>query len=144
MRHLEQTHQHAELVTPRQASVTIAAGHRQTQVFSATVPGGGGTAWAVDGVTGGNAGSGTIVNGLYTPPAAPGTHTVTATSIANPSLSATASVAVTDLAGVTTYHNDLARTGVNAQEYALTPAIAPRLTEFEAFINDRMAAVAGK
>src|SRR3979411_1081135 len=31
-----------------------------------------------------------------------------------------------------------------SQEYALTPAIAPRLTEFESFINDRMAAVAGK
>jgi len=30
-----------------------------------------------------------------------------------------------------------------SQEYALTPAIAPRLTEFESFINDRMAAVAG-
>ena len=31
-----------------------------------------------------------------------------------------------------------------SQEYALTPAIAPRLAEFEAFINDRMVAVAGK
>jgi threonine synthase len=31
-----------------------------------------------------------------------------------------------------------------SQEYALTPAIAPRLAEFESFINDRMAAVAGK
>ena len=29
---------------------------------------------------------------------------------------------VTDLAGVYTYHNDLARDGANAQEYALTPA----------------------
>jgi hypothetical protein len=31
-----------------------------------------------------------------------------------------------------------------SQEYSLTPAIAPRLTEFEAFINDRMVAVAAK
>src|ERR1700731_320512 len=30
-----------------------------------------------------------------------------------------------------------------SQEYALAPAIAPRLTEFESFINDRLAAVAG-
>ena len=30
-----------------------------------------------------------------------------------------------------------------SQEYALTPAIAPRLAEFESFINDRMVAVAG-
>src|SRR5712675_58501 len=31
-----------------------------------------------------------------------------------------------------------------SQEYALTPAIAPRLNEFEAFISDRMVAVAAK
>jgi threonine synthase len=30
-----------------------------------------------------------------------------------------------------------------SHEYSLTPAIAPRLAEFEAFINDRMVAVAG-
>jgi len=30
-----------------------------------------------------------------------------------------------------------------SQEYALTPAIEPRLTVFESFINDRMVAVAG-
>jgi hypothetical protein len=34
----------------------------------------------------------------------------------------TALVAVTNLTGVTTWHNDLARTGQNLQEYALTPA----------------------
>ncbi len=31
-----------------------------------------------------------------------------------------------------------------SQEYTLTPAIAPRLADFESFINDRMVAVAGK
>jgi hypothetical protein len=35
--------------------------------------------------------------------------------------SASATIGVTDLAGVFTYHNDLSRDGVNAQEYALTP-----------------------
>jgi hypothetical protein len=50
----------------------------------------------------------------------PGVYTVTATSIADNIKSATATIGVTDLAGVYTYHNDLARDGVNAQEYALT------------------------
>jgi len=31
-----------------------------------------------------------------------------------------------------------------SQEYSLTPAIAPRLNEFEAFISDRMAVAAAK
>ena len=37
-------------------------------------------------------------------------------------MSATVSVAVTDLTGVSTYHNNLSRNGANTQEYALTPA----------------------
>jgi PQQ-like domain len=62
---------------------------------------------------------GTVSNaGLYTPPAGAGTHAVTA---ANAAFSGTARVAVSDLTGVTTYHNDNARTGQNLQEYALTP-----------------------
>jgi hypothetical protein len=52
----------------------------------------------------------------------PGTHTVTATSVSDGTKNASASIAVTDLAGVFTYHNDLARDGVNASEYALTTA----------------------
>jgi hypothetical protein len=75
----------------------------------------------VDGVSGGNASTGTISSGgLYSPPALPGTHTVTATSVSDGTKNASASIAVTDLAGVFTYHNDLARDGVNASEYALT------------------------
>ena len=49
-----------------------------------------------------------------------GVYTVTATSVANNSKSAAATISVTDLSGVYTYHNDLARDGVNSQEYALT------------------------
>jgi hypothetical protein len=44
---------------------------------------------------------------------------VTATSKANATRSATATFGVTDLAGVTTYHNNGARDGVNNQEYVL-------------------------
>ena len=47
---------------------------------------------------------------------------MTATSVANSANSASASIAVTDLAGVFTHHNDLSRDGTNTQEYALTPA----------------------
>jgi hypothetical protein len=64
-------------------------------------------------------GSGAQVS--LTAPASAGVYTVTATSVTDGSKSAAIAVAVTDLAGVYTYHNDLARDGVNAQEYALTP-----------------------
>ena len=49
-------------------------------------------------------------------------HSIAATSVANSTQSAAATVAVTDLAGVYTYHNDLSRDGANSQEYALTTA----------------------
>ncbi len=50
-----------------------------------------------------------------------GVYTITATSKADATRSAVASVGVTDLAGVTTWRNDRAHSGVNSQEYALTP-----------------------
>jgi hypothetical protein len=58
----------------------------------------------------------------YTAPASGGSFTITASSVTNSAKSAEMKVYVTDLAGVTTYHNDLARDGANTQEYALTPA----------------------
>jgi hypothetical protein len=77
----------------------------------------------VDGIAGGNAKVGTIsAAGLYTPPATAGNHTITATTNTTPASSASATIAVTDLAGVFTYHNDLARDGGNSHEFALSPA----------------------
>jgi hypothetical protein len=106
-------------VTPRNAALTLS----QSQQFTAYVPGGGAATWSVDSIAGGSATVGTIsTSGLYVPPANPGTHSILATNAANPAQSAAALVAVTDLAGVYTYHNDLARTGENLQEYALTPS----------------------
>jgi hypothetical protein len=108
-------------VSPKRAATT----NRQTQVFSATVTGNSNTrvTWAVDAVPGGNAAIGTIdANGKYTPPSTGGTHTITSTSVADPTQSAAASMAVTDLTGVYTYHNDLFRGGTNMHEFALTPA----------------------
>ena len=109
-------------VAPTIAALTVS----QTQQFTVTVPGGGAAIWAVDGIVGGNAAVGivTIVTSgaLYTAGTAVGTHTVLATSVANSTQSGSAVVAVTDLAGMYTYHNDLARDGANMQEYALTTA----------------------
>ncbi len=108
-------------ISPKQAAVVATS---QTQQFSATVTGNVtdlSVTWSVDAVTGGSATVGMIdATGLYTPPARAGSHTITATSAALPTSSGSASVAVTDLAGVFTHHNDLARDGANMQEYALT------------------------
>ena len=119
-------------VSPTQVALAAAGQTPQTQQFSATVTGNVHdltVTWSVDGVAGGNATSGAIsASGLYTPPTAGGTHTVTATSVALSTASASASVAVTDLPGVFTYHNDLSRDGANTQEYALTPAMITTAT----------------
>ncbi|HWS68686.1 MAG TPA: hypothetical protein VN325_38445 [Steroidobacteraceae bacterium] len=106
-------------VSPKAAGITL----WQTQQFTATVPGGGTPTWSVDGVAGGNATVGTIVStgasmATYTPGTAAGTRTIVATSGTD---SGAATLGVTDLAGVYTYHNDLSRDGANTQEYALTP-----------------------
>jgi hypothetical protein len=107
-------------VSPKLASVVVSS---QTQVFTATVTGAStAVTWAVDGTVGGSAAVGTITaGGVYTPPATAGVHTILATSTADSTKSASARIGVTDLAGVLTYHNDLARDGVNAQEFALAP-----------------------
>jgi hypothetical protein len=55
----------------------------------------------------------------FTAPASAGVVTITATSIADGSKAATATVGVTDLAGVTTYLNGNSRQGANLQEDAL-------------------------
>jgi hypothetical protein len=83
-------------VALNQTAVNVAAG--ATTQFTATVKGSPNTSvtWSVDGVSGGNATSGTISSsGLYTAPSAAGSHTVTATSVADTSDSAKATVTVT-------------------------------------------------
>jgi hypothetical protein len=82
-----------DVVSP--ASADVAAGG--TQQFTATVVGYSNTSvtWSVDGVSGGNSSVGTInSSGLYTAPAQVGNHTVTATSVANSSLSANGAATV--------------------------------------------------
>lgn len=58
----------------------------------------------------------------FTAPQTAGVYTLTAKSVTDPTQSRSIVIGVTDLPGVYTYHNDLARDGANAQEYALTPA----------------------
>lgn len=76
-----------DAVSPATADVAAGA----SQQFTATVAGYSNTSvqWSVDGVSGGNSSVGTVnSSGLYTAPAQVGNHTVTATSVANSSLSA--------------------------------------------------------
>jgi hypothetical protein len=107
-------------VSPKRAAVVTTT---QTQQFTSSPAN---VTWSVDGVVGGNTTVGTIsTTGLYTPPATGGTHTIKATSGA---ASATATIAVSDLSGVLTYHNDTARDGSNTREYALTPTTVTTAT----------------
>jgi hypothetical protein len=63
----------------------------------------------------------TATTATFTAPSSAGSGiTVTATSKANTTASATGTYGITDLPGVTTYHNDGDRDGVNGQEYVLT------------------------
>ncbi|HKV64028.1 MAG TPA: IPT/TIG domain-containing protein [Candidatus Acidoferrum sp.] len=107
-------------IGPKRAAVTLT----QVQQFNATVtndPPNAGVVWSVDGNNGGNATVGTISStGLFTPGTQAGVHTVTASSVSNASVNVSATVAVTDLAGVFTYHYDSQSTGQNTKEYALT------------------------
>jgi len=105
------------ILSPKAAALTAS----RSQQFTATVPGGGPAIWSVDGVVNGNSTVGAIgSSGLYTAGTGLGAHTVVATSAANSAISGKAVVAVTNLAGVYTYHNNAARDGTNTQEYALT------------------------
>ena len=110
---------------PQTYTVSISA-HRAAlaagQKFSitATTDDNAGVIWAAAGGSFSSQKSMTGAAVTYTAPGAAGSYTITASSVTNSSDSATMTVYVTDLAGVTTYHNDLARDGANTQEYALS------------------------
>ncbi len=92
----------------------------QSYAITATTNDTAGVNWSA---TGGSFSSKSSMTGApvtFTAPNAAGTYTVTATSSTDSSKTGSMTVYVTDLSGVTTYHNDLARDGVNSQEYALT------------------------
>ena len=113
-------------VTPKRAGLAIT----QTLSLTPTTSDGGGVNWSVSGsnCTGsacGTLSSGTTSNGVavtYTAPGTAGQYSVTAASVNDGSKTASVSVAVTDLSGVATYHNNTSRNGSNTQEYALSPS----------------------
>lgn len=84
------------IVTVGPPSASVAAG--ATQAWTASVSGNANQSvtWSVDGVQGGNTTLGTIdANGNYIAPNASGSHTITATSVAVPTVSGSATVQVT-------------------------------------------------
>ena len=104
-------------ITPLRGGLTLS----QTLLFTATVTNDVGAA----GVTWSNSGgalSGTTLTTATFSSTTAGSFTITATSNANNTKSASATIGVTNLSGMYTYHNDLSRDGVNSQEYALTTA----------------------
>ncbi|HST17662.1 MAG TPA: LamG-like jellyroll fold domain-containing protein, partial [Gaiellaceae bacterium] len=103
-------------VSPSNAVLTFA----RTQQFSVQGPGSGSVTWLVDGIAGGNTGSGTITAaGVYTPPSSVGSHTISATTGVT---TANVTVYVSNYAGTLTFHNDNMRDGENLNETVLTPA----------------------
>lgn len=106
-------------ISPRQAGLTAG----QQVKLTATTNSSAGVSWSVS-PAGGSFSAATSSSGTpvtLTAPQTAGTYTVTASSVADATQSASIQIGVTALAGVYTYHNDLARDGANQQEYALTP-----------------------
>jgi hypothetical protein len=118
-------------LTPLRGGIPIS----QTLPFTVTVTndvGGAGVTWSVTGNNCNASACGTFTNvaspstsATYNAPATAGVYTITVTSVANNTVSASATIGVTDLSGIFTFHNDpsdLFRSGANTQEYALTTA----------------------
>jgi hypothetical protein len=104
--------------SPARASLTAG----QSIALKGTVDDGVGLTWSIRPASGSlDRTSTTDAESVTFTATTPGVYTVTATSTADNTVSDSTTVAVTDLRGVLTYHNNLARNGVNDQEYALTP-----------------------
>ena len=102
-------------ISPKRGGLTIT----QSMPLTATTKDPQGVTWSA---STGSFSAQSATTATYVAPNTAGTITVTAKSVTDGLTSASATIGVTDLPGVLTYHNDLARSGVNAQEYALTPA----------------------
>jgi hypothetical protein len=102
-------------ISPQRGGVVIS----QTLPLTAAVNndiGGAGVTWTT---TGGTLTGQTPTSATFSSTAA-GTFVITAESNADTTVSASVTIGVTDLSGVTTYHNNPSRDGTNTKEYALT------------------------
>jgi Putative Ig domain len=106
-------------ISPRQAGLTVG----QRLGLTATTSDATGVTWSMTPAGGSFSSTSSSSGGSVelTAPQAPGVYRVTASSAVDPTQNASIQIGVTDLAGVYTYHDDLARDGVDQQEYALTP-----------------------
>ena len=107
-------------ISPRQAA--LAAGQRLT--LAAKTTDSAGVSWNIS-PAGGSFSAARSASGnavTLTAPRAPGLYTITATSVTDPTQSSGIRVGITDLAGIYTQHDDLARDGANQDEYALAPS----------------------
>ena len=103
-------------LSPKRGGLTVS----QTLKFTADVqndPSKEGVTWSA---SDGSFTNTTATSADYHAPSSAGSYRVTATSVLDTTKSASATIGVTDLVGVTTYHNSNSRAGLNAQEYALT------------------------
>jgi uncharacterized protein YjdB len=104
-------------LTPERGGLTVS----QTLHFTATVkndPSNQGVTWTSSAGTFTHMSS---ASATYQAPATAGVYKITAASVIDPLKTASATIGVTDLTGITTYHDNAARDGVNSHEYALTP-----------------------
>ena len=108
-------------ISPQRAGLTVT---QKLNNLTATTNDYAGVQWSASssafGFSASSSASGVAV--VLTAPADAGTYTITATSVTDASQKAVISIGVSDLPGVYTYHNDLARDGANTHEYALTTA----------------------
>ena len=102
-------------LSPRAGGITTS----QSLSLAATVTNDVGSAGVTWSTTGGTLGSQSVTTASFSSSVA-GSFTITATSNADNTKSASVTIGVTDLAGVFTFHNDSARDGVNSREFALT------------------------
>ena len=103
-------------IAPARAGLTVT----QPLTLTATTSDPAGVSWSSTGGSFSSVSSASGVGVTFTAPTVAGVYTITATAGSGQSASIT--VGVTDLGSVSTYHNDLARDGVNIREFALTKA----------------------
>ncbi len=115
-------------LSPVRGSLTLS----QPQIFTASLTNDTrhlGVRWSASGPSCSDSACGSFSNlsstsATYTAPSSPGLYTITATSLAD-GASASASIGVTDLAGIFSWRgpeSDTSRQGLNPKEFALSPA----------------------